>query len=291
LFSDIIDFKRLHVISEFEIEGRCELSQKASSQFRSSYFDFGRNNAQKFRINRKDWPKLRLKKIDRKVDIAQIKVKENEGILHLRYTLSGIDRDVIDLSLELYSEGDVINSSHINILIDPRNLAGCSPPGQDPLVRLINSANPRGLNFNLRSVKKIFRVGKDPVQFEIATNQQLYVYCLSMGKDGTSRIAYPWDKNQLNNPWRSGERRIYPDDFQLQQIVLQREASELFGCYASPSRLPEALENRWINAHSFNEGGKGENGELRFDETSQLLGWLNNTPNVGSAYTWLRAKR
>ena len=129
------------------------------------------------------------------------------------------------------------------------------------------------------------------MEFSIKANQPLYFYCLSIGADGTSRLAFPWNKSQLNTPFAAGSTRRYPDDFGLAPIVVQQEARELFGCYASPQRLPLALENRWLAAHSFNAANNGGSGVLSFDETRQFLGWLNSTPNTGSAFTWLRATR
>ena len=288
---DITHFKRLRVINDFAMLGACELRNNAARQFRASYFDFGRNSAGGFSPKNKDWPRLRLEKSDQKPDPQKLQVRKGDGILVLRYGLSGIDRDVVDVSLELYSEGDVINSTHISMLIDPRNVAGCTPPGSDPLVNLINGSNRKGLNFGVQSVKEKFKVGTDHVKFSIRADQPLYFYCLSVGADGTSRLAFPWDKSQLNNPWQSGDKRTYPDNFGLGVLILQQEARELFGCYASPTRLPELLENRWLAAHPFNAAKNSKSGILSFDETKQFLGWLNATPNTGSAYTWLRSSR
>ena len=144
-FNDIIHFKRLRVINEFTMAGACELRNKAASQFRSSYFDFRRQSAGSFAISAKDWPRLRLEKAADKPNPATLKVKPHDGILYLRYALSGIDRDVVDVTMEIYSEGDVVNSSHLSMLLDPRNVKGCNEKGSDPLVNIINSANPKGL--------------------------------------------------------------------------------------------------------------------------------------------------
>lgn len=290
-FSDITKFKRLRVINDFAMQGSCELHNNAARQFRDAYFRFGRKSAGQFSIDRRDWPHLRLEKITGKPDPQNMKVSEGDGILYLRYGLSGIDRDVVDVSLELYSRGDVINATHISMLVDPRNVAGCSPVGSDPLVNLINGASRRGLDFSVEATKEKYKVGTDHVQFRIRSGQPLYFYCLSVGADGTSRLAFPWDRTQLSQPFGSGETRTYPQDFGLTALVLQREARELFGCYASPNRLPEQLENRWLAAHPFNAAKNNGSGVLSSDETRQFLGWLNATPATGSAFTWLRSGR
>ena len=290
-FDDITKFKRLRVINNFAMQGRCELRNKGARQFRDSYFKFGDSSSSLYSINKKDWPRLRLEKSGRVPDPQKLQVTKGDGILYLRYSLSGIDRDVVDISLELYAEGDVINATHISMLIDPRNVAGCTQSGSDPLVNLINGANRKGLNFAVQATKEKFKVGSDHVEFKINADQPLYFHCLSIGADGTSRLAFPWNKSQLNEPFGAGQTRTYPQDFGLTALVLQQDARELFGCYASPTRLPEQLENRWMAAHPFNAAKNNKSGILTFDETKQFLSWLNATPNTGSAFTWLRSSR
>ncbi len=289
--NDIIHFKRLRVINEFAMSGTCELRNKAASQFRSSYFDVRRSSAGRFASARKDWPRLRLEKAASKPNPSTLKVEPKDGILYLRYALSKLDRDVVDVTMEIYNKGDVVNSSHLSMLIDPRNLKGCTQKSADPLLAIHESANPKGLIFELGSSREIYTVGRDNVEFVIRSKQPLYFYCLSIGADGTSRLAFPWSRTQLATPSTAGQSRTYPTDFGLTPFVLQQEARELFGCYASSSRLPVALENRWLASHPFNAAKTGGDGVLSYFETRKLLEELDNTPKTGSAFTWLRAKK
>ena len=291
--TDIIHFKRLHLVTEFSMAGSCELRHKAASQFRTSYFAVRDNSAGRFASNSKDWPSLHLGKSARTLDPVSIKIKSHEGILYLRYERSGIDPDVVDVTMEIYSEGEgnLTNSSHLSMQLDPRNLKGCSQKGADPLVDIYNGANPKGLGIELASKMEAYKVGRDQVEFLLRARQPLYFFCLSIGADGTSRLAFPWKPSQLATPLAAGQTQNYPNDFGLSPFILQQEARELFGCYASPSRLPLAFENRWLAAHPLNAVKTGGDGVLSYYETRKLLDELNTMPAVGSAFTWLRAKK
>ena len=156
---------------------------------------------------------------------------------------------------------------------------------------MINSANRKGLNFGVQATKEKFRVGSDHVHLPSRpTSRCISIACRS-AQMAPRASPFPWDKAQLNQPFGAGEKRTYPQDFGLTALILQQDARELFGCYASPTRLPELLENRWLAAHPFNAAKNNKSGILSFDETKQFLGWLNATPNTGSAFTWLRSSR
>ncbi|MEO0619733.1 MAG: hypothetical protein AAFZ01_10715, partial [Pseudomonadota bacterium] len=97
--------------------------------------------------------------------------------------------------------------------------------------------------------------------------------------------------------WKAGETRRYPDDFRdtaldqyiSQPVVYREPARELFGCFATPTRLKPDLEARWLDLHLHNEGGGGPAGEIPRDAVDDWITTMRSIPGIEERYTWISA--
>ena len=198
----------------------------------------------------------------------------------------------------------------MRVLIDPDDLSGCRSLSRDFLTRIIEQSKAANRQFNVAPSKKKFVAKKDKVLINITMRADRHLYCWIVSPDRAAFVLFPWTKAQAAKLWKAGDTIQYPNTFKnqvgvpptndastsgttktirLQDVIYPHAAKELFSCFASPRRLPDDLEAKWIRMHAFNEGGSGEHRSIEEKGVKSLLSEMRRVDGIEEHYAWLEA--
>ncbi|MEL7543174.1 MAG: DUF4384 domain-containing protein [Pseudomonadota bacterium] len=299
---DIRNFDTLGLEIDYRMSGDCRLRNTSEVAFRSDYTDIEREMLEKFALRTGDWPTLNIKSVDgatlksTNATIADDAEKKS-GTLRLEFTPDPQDPSLLDLALQVNAQSRNLRTRFMRVHIRPRLLRGCGKLSNNILERLVRETRNTEAAFSLRTSKQHFIVNQDEISVRIEPKADRYFYCWVMDSKGTAYVLLPLSKSQGLNPWKAGETRRYPDDFRdtaldqhiSQPVVYRQAARELFGCFATPTRLKQELEARWLDLHLHNEGGGGPAGEIPSDAVSDWITTMRGVPGVEERYTWISA--
>ena len=299
---DIRNFSVLDVELDLAMNGSCRFAETAQDAFRSDFFSVERERRTFASDGRSQWPNL----IIDNAEIAEPAAgdatataasadAQKRGHMKLKLALFPAYNDVVDITLDV-TQGNIQSySTFFRMIATPDDLAGCVPLSKKPLVRHLQTAKSDGSVFRLDAAKRQFRAGRDPVEIEFSFKADQNVYCWIIDKNMDAYVLYPWREEQLSEPWKGGEKKVYPNDFDYKPaneriggpIVYQDATREAFGCFSSRKRLKSDLEARWIDLHPRNSGGKGVDKSLTAREVRQITKEMRAQSGVIESYAWI----
>ncbi|MBI1383816.1 MAG: hypothetical protein GC150_02765 [Rhizobiales bacterium] len=303
----IKDFEQLEVDLDLRMAGACRFAQTAADAFRSEYFAVGGEQGGAVQLQGTRWPSLRLGDDDPLVRDGETAggaartgtegaAAPKGGQMRLRLSLFEGYNDVVDVNLDVTERRLQRYATFFRMIATPADLEGCRALSNDPLERLIQEARSEPAGPRLSMAKPRLKVNTDPLEIEIAMRSDRHIYCWVLDKNLEAYVVYPWRTEQLEKPLERDRSITYPSGFTYEPageslggrpIIYPQATRELFGCFSSSERLPEAVENRWIDLHPRNTGGKGEHKALSTLEVKSVLRQLRQLPGVSESYVWI----
>lgn len=291
-------FRRLDLVVDLKVTGRCRLTRTAERKFRSAFSGLEAERSASLAVAPGEWPSLNVPRsagADSTAPEADEAGGTTRGVLYLELTPAPEEPGTVELSLDLRQGARGLQSHYVRVLVPKRMLRGCRALEEDFLTSLVAEAAARSPTFRLLTEKPRYEVG-DEITLVITPGARRYFYCWLIGSDETAYIVWPWSTSEAAKPWKSDRSVRYPDDFLLSTgrksglegpMRYARSSKDLFGCFAAPERIPRRLEERWIGLHARNGGGTAPGGALAARTVRDLITEMRRVPGVEENYTWI----
>ncbi|WP_146620038.1 hypothetical protein [Acuticoccus sediminis] len=129
-----------------------------------------------------------------------------------------------------------------------------------------------------------FQVG-DLLEIDLTIDQPVFPYCWALLQDedeANGLVFYPFSERSANRPLDAKTYRI-PHDLNKPDQKLLAPGTILFHCFVIKNRAPNALLNRWLEAHKAQR-------YLDWNEVESLAKEFRQITNISEIYAWIRVE-